>query len=489
MGTPSRMPSGRRPTPAGRGRPFPSRKGSPSCRVRRKAGSKGAFPRLRPGGGRAARRPESEGDGRESCPECVIFASALALVRFFPMTLHVFNPGNDSALACPSPHFIPPASARRMADDLSALPAWWAAPGDAVCVASPEAARRWAGEIGGICPEVRWVGRDGLPSDAVVDAWGWSPSAVLRLSKGGVDRSRLPDEARLACCRDLSNRRHAVDMLARLRSPGSDLGRKWGDRLCGVSHYCTSEGEIARMLRQYPETLLKAPWSGSGRGLCPGRGAYAPPLSGWCRRLLREQGGVVVEPLYDKVSDFALEFYADGTGGVRYAGLSVFRTTARGAYAGNWVAPEEDKVRWLAGRIPLPLWQALKTAVTRYLAGWIGCGYGGHLGVDMMLCRVPEAGLPCVHPCVEINLRRTMGQVSVDLASFLAPSSEARFVIGYGKEAGRSWSEHCRCAEEHPLCLRDGKVLRGYLPLAPVTPSARYRAALWVFPKGRGHGL
>ena len=147
------------------------------------------------------------------------------------------------------------------------------------------------------------------------------------------------------------------------------------------------------------------------------------------------------------------------------------------------MASEEDKVRWLTDRIPLLLWQMLKTAVTHYLADWLGNGYNGHLGVDMMLCRVPGSEYLCVHPCVEINLRRTMGQVSVDLASFLAPSSDARFVIDYEKEAGRLWSEHCRCEEDHPLCLRKGKLLQGYLPLVPVTPSAHYRAALWVSPK------
>ena len=178
------------------------------------------------------------------------------------MTLHIFNPENDLALACPSPHFIPPVSARQMADDLSALPVWWAMRGDAVCVASVEAARRWAEETGGICPEVKWVGRDGLPSDADVDPWGWSPLMVQRLLTGGADGSRLPDEARLARYRELSNRRHAVDMLAYLCGPGSDLGQKWRDRLCGVSYYCTGEQDIIQRMRQYPETLLKAPWSG-----------------------------------------------------------------------------------------------------------------------------------------------------------------------------------------------------------------------------------
>ena len=49
-----------------------------------------------------------------------------------------------------------------------------------------------------------------------------------------------------------------------------------------------------------------------------------------------------------------MEFYADGTGIVRYTGLSVFLTTARGTYAGNWVASEEDKVRWLFFCVFLP---------------------------------------------------------------------------------------------------------------------------------------
>lgn len=90
---------------------------------------------------------------------------------------------------------------------------------------------------------------------------------VQRLLTGGADRSRLPDEARLARYRELSNRRHAVDMLAYLCDPDLDLGQKWRDRLCGVSYYCTGEQEIIRRMRQYPETLLKAPWSGSRKGL------------------------------------------------------------------------------------------------------------------------------------------------------------------------------------------------------------------------------
>ena len=47
-------------------------------------------------------------------------------------TLYLFNPENDMALACGDSYYMPPTSARRMAADLSVLPAWYAAPGDAV---------------------------------------------------------------------------------------------------------------------------------------------------------------------------------------------------------------------------------------------------------------------------------------------------------------------------------------------------------------------
>ena len=51
-----------------------------------------------------------------------------------PVTLHCFNPWHDEALASASPHYQPPLAACRLAADLALLPAWWAAPGDAVAV-------------------------------------------------------------------------------------------------------------------------------------------------------------------------------------------------------------------------------------------------------------------------------------------------------------------------------------------------------------------
>lgn len=394
------------------------------------------------------------------------------------MTLHVFNPENDLALACFEPHFIPPRSARKMADDLAVLPAWWAQDGDGVCVPSPvEAVRFMEQPDAMLCPRVQWVARTACAGYDRVQPWGWSPLLVRTLSDGGCSAGILPDSACLLRYRDWSGRRHAVDLLRFLTS--RIVCDDWGGYLCGKSYYCTDEDTLIRLLASIPDTILKAPWSGSGKGLRLGRTGFVPPLSGWCRRLLREQGGIVVEPIYNKVYDFAMEFEADGSGGAVYRGLSVFSTTHQGVYAGNWVAVEEVKEEWLARHIPAGLFAVLRKELSAAL-GRTFYGYCGPLGVDMMLCRVPDVEHLCVHPCVEVNLRRTMGMVSIDLARYLSPGAEGRFVIDYEKQDSGLLTKQKDEQTRYPIALENGKLVSGCLPLTPVTPDTHYRAVLYV---------
>ena len=45
-------------------------------------------------------------------------------------------------------------------------------------------------------------------------------------------------------------------------------------------------------------------------------------------------------------------------------------------------------------------------------------GYEGLFGVDMMIVHSDEAQKYVLHPCVEVNLRRTMGHVALDAWHF-----------------------------------------------------------------------
>ena len=58
------------------------------------------------------------------------------------MTLHIFNPEHDIALASGLANFTAPHAGRLLRHDLGYLPALWAEPGDMVLVDDPEYAKQ-----------------------------------------------------------------------------------------------------------------------------------------------------------------------------------------------------------------------------------------------------------------------------------------------------------------------------------------------------------
>lgn len=311
------------------------------------------------------------------------------------------------ALANGKPGYTPPASIRRMMQNTALLPACWAQPGDGVLtdrgvwiVEKPSRhPGMWSEEID--CGEGYYVElQEVLPRLTEVRPWGWSPAACHRLRSRGIPNSFLPDEGQLAEIRRLSSRERAVELLPRLVALDS--------RLCGESQFCTAEDAIQEAMRCWPRTILKAPWSGSGKGIRYGHGGREDTLMGWCRRILEMQGGVVVEPLYDKQHDLAMEFWSDGCCSVEYRGLSLFDTHPNGAYAGNRVWTEAEKEEWLSRHVDANLFERLRNALEERLGQLLGTAYRGPLGVDMMCLHNGN-----LHPCVEINLRMTMGYAAI----------------------------------------------------------------------------
>lgn len=290
------------------------------------------------------------------------------------MTLYVFNPENDMALADGHPGYTPPVQIQQMRRELWWLPQWWAEDEDIV----------WNGEE-----------RLNLSDDTRILPWGWSPALCHQLKQAGVQESLLPSRKELEQIRQLSHRQTAVSLLQELRSELPLDGH-----FAGNSVLCRSIEEAEETANAYGEALLKSPWSSSGRGLMK---TDNPQWKAWASRILKAQGSIVVEQFLHKVTDFALEFWLDGKGGVEYRGLSLFYTNERGAYLGNWVAPEEQKLAWLAQYIPLQYLQEIRAWWTARLSRF---DYAGPVGIDMMLA---QEGI-C--PCIEVNWRWTMGLVS-----------------------------------------------------------------------------
>lgn len=392
--------------------------------------------------------------------------------------LYLFNPEHDLALASGETNYMAPASARRMASELALLPMWYAEEGSAVL--APSAYNldyvKKIQELLGLSVDLITEPELAIEQDLDIRPWGWDVALRKRLSVLGVDEVLLPSMGQLNDLREYSHRSKAVALLPELQL---------NEYFCGESYYLRTPEEWKRFVEGRKECLLKAPLSGSGKGLNWCKGIFTPFISGWCTRVAASQGGVIAEPIYNKVEDFAMEFYSDGAGELTFVGYSLFHTGKSGMYEGNCLLSNEAIRKKLAQYIPLEALMDLENCLKYRLSALVGTVYKGYLGVDMMICRFPENEKPVfrIHPCVEINLRMNMGVIARFLHDrYVRPGSTGRFVIDYHPSEGEALQEHERMSATYPLESREGRVYSGYLPLVPVHKRSCYRAWIWVTP-------
>lgn len=334
------------------------------------------------------------------------------------LTFHIFNPEHDHALAANLPRFTPPHAARQIRSDLSFLPALWAEDGDVVIVDDVQAAENAYRKLKlQQRSDVTFVEHADVKAllascdDVTIKPWGWDAALCGTLQRAGIPAQFMPQAAQLDEIRTLSNRATAVALLNELRDD---------DCCTGTSQVCSSYEEMLTFLDSHHMTVLKAPWSCSGRGV-----RYLDFCSvnentlRWAQATIRRQHTIIAEEKCCRVADFAVEFMAESHGDVRAIGLSLF-TTVNGAYTGNMLASEEKKRALLEQYIPLSVLDSVTRRIEHYLSRRINGAYVGPLGVDMMIVAgTGEAGKPSflLNPCIEINLRRTMGHLALALSA------------------------------------------------------------------------
>ena len=390
------------------------------------------------------------------------------------MTLHIFNPDHDLALASGLENFTAPHAGRQLRHDLAWLPALWAEDGDTVIVDSEEQAQRGMtrlkrlakqmpaknfstirfglsrnliGQLEGLTGQLEpligqldastaQLGQAARIQPTAIAPWGWNAALRAQLIRTGVSETLLPTLQQMDAIRRLSHRRTAAQLLKQLReaSPSQDL--------TGTATECFTIEEVESLILQQPRLVLKAPWSSSGRGVRFVAGSLNDSVTGWLRNVIRQQGSIMAEPYYNKVKDFGMEFTSDGMGHVSYLGLSLFHTQ-NGAYTGNLLATETYKQEILSRYLPASLLTNVQESICRLLSPTIGQLYKGPFGIDMMVVsganpidrlsaerHLPEkeAQIPILHPCVEINLRRTMGHVALALTRLINPQNDDELV-------------------------------------------------------------
>ena len=285
------------------------------------------------------------------------------------MQLCIFNPEHDLCLAKGRAHYVPPRSAVEFALRDAAL----------MQVLYPEA----------VCMSVYDPRLSGVLQQCCnIQAWGWDAVVKHELLKRGAPEALLPSDEEIAAIRSLQHRTTVLPL----------------QEDC---HAITTVEEMELLLRQRKHWVMKAPWSGAGRGLRWVHGALTAIDHDWLLKTVATQQCVIAEPRREVVADVALEYMerrhpADPLPPHdSFMGYSYFHTGS-GVYKENVMWSDDE----ISSRFSHTDLQQVKARVEEWLATEVWPRYHGPLGVDLMVC-----GDGSVY-VAEINFRHTMGMVA-----------------------------------------------------------------------------
>lgn len=313
-----------------------------------------------------------------------------------------FNPSHEMALADGSENYTPTKNVVMMEGQLAKLPCVFAAQDDAVADFCQNVLYDWQGNM-----------KEAGDTLFIPFPWGWNMAVRRKYLKFGVYPSLMPSTQELKNVRWFASRQFHAEYIRIFLA--EDLPLDINALLVG--HHMAFITSADDLSLNGCSVIIKQNWSSSGRGNFTARQADAltrQRINGF----VRSQGGCLVDKFYEKILDYALEFYVFADGEVRFVGFSVFQAADNGKYVGNLVDSQENIRNLIAGYFDDVQWLDMLTSLHRELLKRTMVGrYTGFVGIDMMMVR--DGGRTKCHPCVEINPRMNMGILA--MAAYLRP--------------------------------------------------------------------
>ncbi len=342
--------------------------------------------------------------------------------------LYYFNPTCDIASANNTLSFKPNRILTQFENDLAFLPAYLAKPTDVVLMPEYEdlAFVEFLYQIGFRLPgqvlrSDVWQEHQKIFSDIhAFKPWGWALNMIHQLKKiphleSQKDLPKWNDSLRNSLSR-LSAQKVLTSIL---ETENSNI------YISDISQKLSNLQEVEDFLKNNAPVVLKEPWSSSARGNMLIQKPYLnQPIRQRIESVLSKQGFLMGEKWFHKQLDFSLHFLLEN-GQVTLVGESYFETNSKGQYQASYIhqKPLMNKATqaFLEDNLP-QVKQALTKALSKHKdLHW----YEGNFGVDLML--VLENDRLRFHPCVEINLRNTMGTVALFLEQKIHPDAKGRF--------------------------------------------------------------
>ena len=381
---------------------------------------------------------------------------------------HIFNPEHDSALALESGIYTPKPQIQQFAKDLSTLPLWYSDEEDKVIL--PEISdQEWLNSVGNIIPNIKdkIASTDEykhFQSPKRLMPWGID-NTVCKLTGttliDGEEISRVINRTKI-----LSSREQTQDALTRLKENGLYDGF--------VSQKVDTIDELRKINEEFGKIVVKAPWSSSGRGVLF-IDEFDEKEAKRIGKIIESQGFVMAESFFEKEIDFALEF-EDIDGQWQFAGYSLFSTDEHGAYKQNLLASDEFLKREICRHADVDRLDKIVEFYCQYFQERADELKGNKIiGVDMM------AGNGRIHPCVEINVRHTMGIVARKLYDkYIEPGKTGYYAIIRQNTTDdlRKWN--AEQTQAFPSTISDGRIFQGFVSLTTIEEKTVFQAYVVV---------
>ena len=401
--------------------------------------------------------------------------------------IYHFNPTCEYAIANGTATWQPNLLLQKMETDLALLPAYLANPSDYL-ILDEKPSKKFINHLEKINVHIpHAITKNELENFQVPNAainrllpWGWSPAEhkfltpLKRYSSNVFKHS--PVFSWKPEYRNLYSKKFALEVLHKIIS---EIDSEKMIDIDNTARICTTKKEIEALLRKWNKLMIKAPLSSSGRGLQP---ITKVPVhfKVWEKILstIRYQGYVLAEPLLDKAFDLAFQFELRN-GKIKYLGQSNFLTDRKGQYQGNYLngLPQNlnDQIKDFVSTVPesiiAPLVNVLEDSD-------LAIHYEGNFGVDMLIFRDENNNLK-INPCLEINIRQTMGLLALQFEKYILPGTMGIYKTFYDPQ--KSFSEFVNeMGNIFPLIISNQKIKAGFFPLGDFNENTMFGAYLLV---------
>lgn len=402
--------------------------------------------------------------------------------------IYYYNPTCEYAIANGQVSWQPNRLLQKMEADLEILPLYFSRPDDVVLVRKVPGLEFTDSLHNLAIQSPRFVNLHHFSEDkSFVDQpknwlmpWGWSPVAHKLLGPLKASCSEQFKNSPVAVWkpeyREIYSKKFALDLLKHILPllPAEKVIEPEQ-----VAQVCTLQNEIEELIEKWGPIMVKAPWSSSGRGLQPvTKTPVVPKVWEKILGIVKEQGFVIVEPLLPKVMDMSLQFELSGNS-IHFTGISRFMTNSKGQYQGNYLngwpetfnREEISFAETMAAQLAPQLIDVLeKSNLSTY--------YEGNFGVDTLIY-TDRKGRLRINPCLEINVRKNMGMLSLILEKKIQTDTKGIYRTWYDKNNNFS-AFSAAMTKVYPPSFKGDKLTSGFFALTPADINTSFGAYLLV---------